>query len=56
MQPNKVLNPYHFEWSEESCICDHTNIIKTSPYGRNEPAPKQSLDYSFSISISGLLI
>jgi len=54
MQPYKVLKPYHFEWSEESCICDHTNIIKTSPYGRNEPAPKQSLDYSFSIS--GLLI
>ena len=31
-------------------------IIKTSLYGRNEPAPKQSLDYSISISISGLLI
>ena len=56
MQPYKVLKPYHFEWREESCIGNHTNIIKTSPYGLNEPAPKQSLDYSFPISISGLLI
>ena len=50
MHSYKVLKPYHLELSEQSCIYDHTNIIKTTPYGRNETTPKQSLDYSIYTS------
>ncbi|MDG1861176.1 MAG: phosphoribosylaminoimidazolesuccinocarboxamide synthase, partial [SAR324 cluster bacterium] len=38
----KVLKPYHFKLSDQSCIYDHTNIIKTTPYGRNETTPDSS--------------
>jgi len=36
MQSKKILKQCHFERREKSCICDHTNIINISPYGRND--------------------
>jgi len=32
----KILKPCHFERSEKSCIIYFTNIVKISPYGRND--------------------
>ena len=36
IQSNEALKQCHLERSEKSCIDDHTNIIKISPYGRND--------------------
>ena len=61
MQSGKDLNPYHCLRSEKSYISNFTNIIKISPYGRNDSVildiyARQSITLQFIIiSLCGIV-